>query len=435
MRIRLVSSIVALLIVSGCGTSASQPASTGGAGATQDGPLQLSFAIFGGGGPHLDWMLSETKSYDDAVDGVTVDYTQDNFYAKPVDPYDKLQQRYFEDDPDLVAGFIGGSLRPDAEAGRFLDLSDLWSQLGLEHAVPASIADLASVDGHRYWVPTLAQWNPVFYNTQAFAAAGVEPPQDWDALLQVCADLRAAGIERPISQAGEPSWTPPAARWFSTINLALNGPDIHEQLAQGRVAWTDERVRAVFAEWNQLIDAGCFGDPILQSYSDAIAKLADGRAPMQNLGEWIYESAFLHDDDPIDFFSLPPIAAGLPRTQIALVYGLAIPADAAHPEEAKALLQQLVSQQALTRAYQTVPRVIPDSRVDPGYLPRHQRGLELFQQADRLVELWEFSAPREQGDIGLDLFTSFLADRSGLEGYLEEAERARIAAYGPADGG
>jgi len=79
--------------------------------------------------------------------------------------------------------------------------------------------------------------------------------------------------------------------------------------------------------------------------------------------------------------------------------------------------------------------VIPDSRVDPGYLPRHQRGLELFQQADRLVELWEFSAPREQGDIGLDLFTSFLADRSGLEGYLEEAERARIAAYGPADGG
>ncbi len=423
---------MALLLAAGCAATPSQPESQGEpAGGSGPAPVELSFAIFGGGGPHLDWMIAETRAYDDAVDAVTVDYTQDTFYARPVVPYRKLQERYFEDDPDLVAGFIAGSLRPDAAAGRFLDLTDLWAELGLDDAVPGSIADLASVDGRRYWVPTLAQWNPVFYNTEAFAAADVEPPRSWDELLDICARLRAAGVERPISQSGQPSWTPPAARWFSTIDLALNGPDFHEQLAAGEIAWTDQRVRAVFDEWNRLIAGGCFGDPILQAYPDAIAMLADGRAPMENLGEWIYESALLHDDDPVDFFSLPPKDASLPRTEIALVYGLAIPADAPHPEQAKDFLRMLVSPEALIRAYQTVPRVIPDRRIEPGYLPRHLKGLELFEQADRLVELWEFSAPREQGDIGLDLFTSFLADPSGLEGYLADAESARAAAYGP----
>lgn len=429
--IRTAPVIVALLLTAGCASNASQPEPTTGT-RQPTGAVELSFAMFGGGGPHLDWMVSETRAYDEAVDAVTIDYTQETFYAKPVVPYLKLQQRYFEEHPDLVAGFIGGSLRPDAEAGRFLDLTDLWAELGLDGAVSESVADLASVDGHRFWVPTLAQWNPVFYNTRAFTDAGVEPPSDWSGLLDACAGLRAAGIDRPISQSGQPSWTPPAARWFSTIDLALNGPDFHERLARGEIAWTDQRVLDVFAEWNRLIDGGCFGDPILQAYPDAIAMLSDGRAPMENLGEWIYESALLRDDDPVDFFTLPPLDRSLPHTEIALVYGLAIPADAAHPAQAMDLLRQLVSPDALTRAYRSVPRVIPDSRIDPGYLPRHRKGLELFEEADRLVELWEFAAPREQGDIGLDLFTSFLGDPSGLEGYLESAEQARAAAYGAA---
>ena len=151
------------------------------------------------------------------------------------------------------------------------------------------------------------------------------------------------------------------------------------------------------------------------------------------LGEWIYESALLKDEDSVDFFSPPLIDESLPRSEIVLVYGLAIPSDAAHPEEAMELLRQMVSAESLTRAYATVPRVIPDRRVDPGYLPRHRKGLELFEAADRLVELWEFSAPQEQGDIGLELFTSFLAEGSGLDEYLALAEQKRSAAYGAVD--
>ena len=420
---------LALVACAAPGTSAEQPSPTPAASE----PTGLRFAIFGGGGAHLDWMVAETRAYDEAHDAVTVEVTQDTFYGPEI-PYPKLQERYFEEDPDLVSGFIGGSLRPDAEAGRFLDLTDLWEELGLEDAVPASVAELASVDGRRYWIPTLAQWNPVFYNTDAFATAGLEVPTSWDGLLAACATLRGAGVEQPIAQSGGEDWRPPAARWFSAINLAVNGPELHEQLALGRVAWTDERVRSVFTYWRQLVDAGCYHEPVPQAYSDAIGRLSDGRAAMLNLGEWIYESALLADDDPVDFFRPPPIDPDLPRSDIVLVYGLAIPADADHPEEARELLRQLVSREALQRGYQTVPRVVLDRRVQPGYLPRHEKGLELFEGADHLVELWEFAATSPQADIGLELFTGYLADPDALEALLAAAEDARSEAYGAPGG-
>jgi multiple sugar transport system substrate-binding protein len=436
-RWRASGAILALIVAAGCGTSAtnspSSLASDGGGtpSGTEAAGGQLQFAIFGGGGAHLDAILAELDAFGAAHPEISVDVTQDSFYSRPV-PYAKLQERYFEEAPDLVSGFIGGSLTADAEAGRFLDLTDLWAELGLEEAVPASVAELSSVDGHRYWVPTIAQWNPVFYNTEAFAAADVTPPRTWDELLAACGALRAAGSERPIGQAGTASWTPPAARWFSTLDLLLNGPEFHRRLARGEVAWTDERVTAVFDHWQQLFDEGCYGEPALQAYSDPISQLSDGRAAMDNLGEWIFESALLSDDDPIDFFSLAPISEGLPQAEIVLVYGLAIPAAAADPEGAKELLRWLVSSAALERTYASVPRVILDRRVDPGYLQRHRDGLQLFEEADRLVELWEFSAPSPQAEIGLDLFTSYLADPSDLDGYLQTAEMARADAFGPA---
>jgi multiple sugar transport system substrate-binding protein len=439
------SSLVALL--GGCAQGAEPSSDTDATGATtppspppssERAPSSaqpstsdaLSFAVFGGGEPHLLSISNEVKRFSAEHPDPPVDMNVTNLYAGAV-PYENVQFRYFDQHPDLVLGFVGGSLEADARAGRFADLTDLWTELGLDGAVAPAVADLASVDGHRYWIPLQAQWNPVFYNTAVFADAKVTVPTTWDELLQACVALRGAGIARPLAQAGL-GWSPPAARWFSTLDLALNGPDVHVQVASGRVAWTDPRIRQVFAAWAKLFD-GCYGAPALQRYSDPIAQLADGEAAMDNLGEWIFESPDLSDDDPIDFTTLAPITPGLSDTRIALVYGLAIPAGAAHPADARDLVRWLVSSDALQRSYDDLHRLIVDTRVDPGYLDRHRRGQQLLASADRLVELWEFLAPSPQAEIGLKLFTEFLADPASLERDLDAAEQARLDAFGPAD--
>jgi multiple sugar transport system substrate-binding protein len=419
--------LVAALAVTAC----SGPSASGGRTPAPTLSGHLRFSIFGGGGSFLSWMDHGASSFAGANPGVSVATTLGNFYSEPV-PYADLEKAYFGDPPpDLVSGFVGGSLRADAAAGRLLDLTDLWTELGLDEAVPASVADLASVDGHRYWIPTLAQWNPIFYNTTAFAQAGVSPPQSWQELLRACSALRSAGVSRPIAQAGAAPWSPPAARWFSSIDLALNGAAFHEALASGKVAWTDPRVRAVFDRWQELFDAGCYGDPALQSYGDAVLDLKTGSAAMENLGEWIFESTALPDDAPVDFFRPPVIDPSVGRTDIVLVYGLAIPAKAEDPALAKELIRALVSPSSLKRAYITVPRVILDTRVDPGYLPRHTAGLKLFESATSLTELWEFEAPSPQAETGLALFQGFLADPTALDRDLALAEQSRAAAFGP----
>ncbi len=433
-RVRTMA-IVALvgLVLNAC---SSRPAgSAGPTGAPSASSVRFTFAAFGGGGAQLTWMVRTARAWAADHPEINLTTTTGNFYAKPV-PYQALQEAYFASPaPDVVAGFIGGSMTADAASGRFADLTDLWQSLGLDDAIPRAIADLAMVNGHRYWIPTLAQWNPVFYRTDVFASATIEPPATWDELLADCRALRSAGIDRPIAQAGGQSWSPPAARWFSTVDLAMNGADFHEALAAGRVAWTDPRVKAVFAKWKDLFDAGCYGDPALQAYGDPILELKSGSTAMDNLGEWIFENAALTNDLPIDFFRPPVIDPAVPRTDIVLAYGLAIPADSAHPEQAAALIRALVSADSLRTAYQTVPRVILDTRVDPGYLPRHARGLQLLEDADRVVELWEFTATEPQATIGLSLFTAFLQNPTTLGDDLAVAEQARMAAYGSARAG
>ncbi len=416
------------LVLSACGGNSSGTVSPAASGSVA--PTSMRFAIFGGGGAQLSWMVRGAKAFEAGHPGLDLATPIGDFYSKPI-PYDDLQAAYFgADSPDLVSGYVGGNLRADAAAGNFTDLTDLWNELGLDDAVPPAVADLASVDGHRYWVPTLAQWNPVFYRTDLFTQASIDPPGTWDELLADCRALRAAGIERPLAQAGGDRWTPPSARWFSSIDLALNGADFHQALAEGRIAWSDERVRAVFATWTDLFDAGCYGDPALQSYSDPILELQHGTTAMDNLGEWIYENPVLTNDAPIDFFRPPAISPEVSPTDIVLVYGLAIPAGAAHPDLARDLIRSLVSADSLRTAYRTVPRLILDARVDPGYLPRHTKGLKLLEDARQVTELWEFTATQPQAGIGLTLFTAFLADPSTLDADLATAEQARAAAYG-----
>jgi multiple sugar transport system substrate-binding protein len=393
---------------------------------TATNPVELTFPIFGGGGPHLSAVAHAVEAYEERHPDISVSKSVSSFYSKPV-PYGDLQQKYFGERSDLVAGFVGGSLVPDAEEGRFLDLSELWQELGLEDAISAPVAELGTVDGSRYWIPTMAQWNPIFYNVDAMGSAG--PPQSWSDLLARCDSLRQAGIDRPVAQAGV-GWTPPAARWFSTLNLALNGPDFHITLSRGEAAWTDDRVRRVFDAWGRLFDAGCYGTPAMEAYGDQIGELSDGRAAMLNLGEWIFEHPSIADDDPVDFFTLPPIDEGLPDSEIVLVYGLAIPTGSRHPEEAKDLIRWLVSAEVQEEMYQSVPRVIVDRQIDPGYLTRHTKGLTLLENADRLVQLWEFLAPSPQAEIGLQLFTSFLTDPAGQDQHLAAAENARAEAFG-----
>ncbi len=102
------------------------------------------------------------------------------------------------DPPDLANWYAANRMRPFVEAGLFADISDVWANNGLTEALASSVPS-STIDGKQYAIPyTYYQWG-IYYNRDAYAAAGVTPPGpegvSWDDFLANCEKFKAADID------------------------------------------------------------------------------------------------------------------------------------------------------------------------------------------------------------------------------------------------
>jgi multiple sugar transport system substrate-binding protein len=76
------------------------------------------------------------------------------------------------DAPDLANWYAGNRMAPFVEAGQFMDVSDVWAENGLNESLAASLPSM-TIDGKQWGIPyTYYQWG-IYYNRDAYAAAGV----------------------------------------------------------------------------------------------------------------------------------------------------------------------------------------------------------------------------------------------------------------------
>jgi alpha-glucoside transport system substrate-binding protein len=112
----------------------------------------------------------------------------------------------------------------DAVAANF---SDAWQKLG-------------TFNGQLYgFFFKVANKSTVWYRTDPFAEAGVEPPKTWDDFIKVSKALSDSGTTAMAIPAGD-GW--PATDWFENIYLRVAGVDKYNQLTQHRIPWTDPTV-------------------------------------------------------------------------------------------------------------------------------------------------------------------------------------------------
>ncbi len=98
------------------------------------------------------------------------------------------------DSPDLANWYAGNRMAPFVEAGQFMDVSDVWEANGLSEALASAKASM-TIDGKQWGVPyTYYQWG-IYYNRDAYKAAGVEVPATWADFVANCEKFKAAGID------------------------------------------------------------------------------------------------------------------------------------------------------------------------------------------------------------------------------------------------
>jgi len=330
--------------------------------------------------------------------------------------------------PDVVFWFAGQRMRQFVTPGLLEDVSDLFTPDVIGGLDRSSLA-LVSVDGRQYGVPYQYYQVGFYYRRDVLAAAGfAQAPRTWPELLRACERLKANGVE-PFAIGTRDLW--PAAAWFDYLDLRENGLEFHMDLMQGRVAYTDARVRRVFERWGELVERGCFTrNHASSSWQESQALLYDGTAGMMLIGNYIVANFPRDVRDRMAFAPFPALRPDMRRFEDAPMNTLHVPARARNKADARRFLAYVLRadvQQDLNRAMLQIPVNTRAGIAPDRFLAA---GRELLSGADGLAQFFDRDTSEDLANIAMKGFQEFMLRPERLDAILETIERARLRIYG-----
>jgi multiple sugar transport system substrate-binding protein len=333
------------------------------------------------------------------------------------------------DAPDLANWYAGNRMAPFVNAGQFIDVSDVWEANGLGDALGSAKASM-TIDGKQWGVPyTYYQWG-IYYNRDVYKQVGVEVPTTWDGFIENCAKFKEAGIDC-LTTGTSALW--PGAGIFDYINMRTNGYEFHMELTAGKVAWTDDRVKATFAQWAKLAEPGYItANHAAIDWQDAAALLVQGKAAnyvMGNFAVGVFKEGGMTNDN-LGFMVFPEITPGIPRAEEAPTDTIHIPAGAKNVDDAKKFLAFVASADAQTK-WNTAVGQLPTNKNStvPADDPFLVAGFETLSTAYALAQFFDRDAPAEMAKAGMEGFQEFMVKPERLDAILERLEKVRGQVY------
>jgi raffinose/stachyose/melibiose transport system substrate-binding protein len=199
--------------------------------------------------------------------------------------------------------------------GEGLDIESTFKQLGVfEELQPAAVTLLKKVfNGQLVALPFELNIEGFWYNKQIFTQNGLQPPDTWDALVQIAGSLHQKGIQ-PFSASGKQGW--PITRLIGNYLYRKLGPNALDNVKSGQAKLTDSTfVEAAQAVAN-LGKQGYFGPGVATlDYDPAVDTFLQGKAAMFYMGSWElrdYNNSSRNKigADNIGFFPFPNVTGG-----------------------------------------------------------------------------------------------------------------------------
>jgi multiple sugar transport system substrate-binding protein len=324
--------------------------------------------------------------------------------------------------PDVVTWYAGNRMNAFVQRNLFEDVSDLWKDHNLG-AVMASTQANVTVDGKQYGMPyTYYPWG-VYYRKDLFEQHGLAVPTNWAELIAVCKALKAKGIA-PFAIGTKHLW--PAAGWFDYLNLRVNGRDFHLGLMNGTIPYTDDRVKAVFAKWRELIDPGFYiENHATYSWQEAQAFLYNGKAAMYLMGNFLVPNLPPEVADKMSSFQFPLIDPAVGLYEDAPTDTLHIPAQAKNKADARKFLLFAADAANQTMINGILKQLPPNKDAKVADDPYLQRGFKMLQEAKGLTQFYDRDTEPEMAKLGMEGIQEFMLKPDRLGEILERLEKAR----------
>ncbi len=338
-RKRRLSAVAGVVTVSALLAACGSGGGTGDGDGADDGQVNLEFSLTGGTVPAQTQVIQDAiTAFEEANDGVTIELTEVGWNNS----FGQYQTRLTAGNPPDIALLAPSWVSTFMENDAFVPVDDYVDAAVLDNAYESGYDGMVGEDGKRYAVQWDASVWGMFYRTDLFEAAGLDPaspPSTWEELEAACEALAAAGYQ-PLSIPF--SGTDPDGYFLPMLWQA--GGEVVD--ADGNVVLDSPETLEAATFLRGLVDEGYLTDDIVANDWEATSNtfIAGDAAIMFN-GPWVVGS--LRDGAPEleGKWATAPYPAG-PAGQATLGYpnGLAISALSEHPDVAGDFLTFLFEQ-------------------------------------------------------------------------------------------
>ena len=166
-------------------------------------------------------------------------------------------------------------------ADRMEDLTFLYEEMGWFDKYPQGLIDASSTADGIWSVPVnIHRSNVMWYAPAKLAEWGITPPASWDAFLEVCPAIQAAGVT-PLAL-GE-NWT--HNHLWESVALGVLGPDDYDKLWTTELPFNDPTAMAVWDVFGDVL--ACTNDDAAGlSWQQATDMVVAGTAAFNIMGDW-----------------------------------------------------------------------------------------------------------------------------------------------------
>ena len=242
--------------------------------------------------------------------------------------------------------------------------------------------------------------------------------------MHVSETLKKNGIT-PVTIGTKYLWT--AAGWFDYLNIRVNGLPFHLQLTDGNVSYEDPRLDAVFAKWQEMIDAGYFlQDHASFSWQEAQAPMIKGDAAMYLIGNFIVP--FFKDAgmvDKVGYFQFPAIDGNVRTYEDAPTDTLHIPSRAKNKKDARRFLAFVGKADINNKIATGLGNLPPNSKAPSPEDLFLRIGVKVLSESAGLAQFYDRDTTPEMAKKGMEGFQEFMVKPNRLSDIRKRLERER----------
>jgi ABC-type glycerol-3-phosphate transport system substrate-binding protein len=347
---------------------------------------------------------------------IAMPYSDTNAYVAAVRtalPTDKA--------PDLFTWWSTYRMKDLIDEGLVADMTDLWDKHKTEY--PRSVRDALTFNGRVYGLCDLVEYWGVWYNKAVFSKYGLSVPTTWPQFLNVCDTLKKNGVI-PMAQTVQGRW--PASIMFEEM-VARQDPQLYVDLCEGRIKYTDPRVRKAFVVWADLIRKGYFTDPSTDLFSAVPRLFKGGEVAMVPCGSW-YLTALTGGgvpEDNADIFIMPPVNPRAGKVVIQEASPILISAKAPNLEGARKVADWWMGPEGNAAFAKLVNQIPSNSKADAGYLPESKVALKqkIVSENYRVLNRYWEATPTPICEKAVDKFAEFILKPDSLDAVLADLDK------------